>query len=75
MENNNLVQQLYLNPSSRAYAIQVKYADCVGCTPGGIERGSEGSISSYSSRLCPLYRSPPYQQEMTLEGKNTAVRA
>ena len=75
MDNNNLVQQLYLNPSSRAYAIQVKYADCVGCTPSCIERSSEDSISSYSSRLCPLYRSPPYQQEMTLEGKNTAVRA
>ena len=75
MDNNNLVQQLYLNPSSRAYAIQAKCADCVGCTPGRIERGSEGSISSYSSRFCPLYRSPPYQQEMTLEGKNIAVRA
>ena len=75
MENNNLVQQLYLNPSSRAYAIQAKCVDCVGSTPGGIERSSEGSISSYSSRLCPLYRSSPYQQEKTLEGKNIAVRA
>ena len=69
MRSNNPLQQLYLNPSSRAYAIKAKCAECVGCTPDHIEKGFKESISSCSSYSCPLHRFRPYQREKSLEGQ------
>ena len=74
MRRNNPLQRFLLNPSSRAYAIKAKCAECVGCTPGHLEKGFRESISSCSSYSCPLHRFRPYRAEKSLDGQNMPVQ-
>ena len=74
MSDFNPILQFQSRPSSRAYAVKAKCAECVGCTPEHLERGFKDSISSCSAYSCPLYRFRPYQREKSLEGQKTAVQ-
>jgi hypothetical protein len=67
MNKSNPIEQFKEFPSSRAYAIKAKCAECVGCTSNHIEKGFRESISSCSSYSCPLYRFRPYQAKKSLE--------
>ena len=74
MSNFNPILQFQSRPSSRAYAVKAKCAECVGCTQNHLERGFKESISSCSSYSCPLHRFRPYQRDKSLEGQKTSVR-
>ncbi len=75
MSDFNPILQFQRRPSSRAYAVKAKCAECVGCTPCHLEKGFKDSISSCSSDSCPLHRFRPYQKEKSLEGQKTSVQA
>ena len=70
MNKSNPIEQFKELPSSRAYAIKAKCAECVGCTLNHIEMGFRESISSCSSYSCPLYRFRPYQAKKSLLAEN-----
>ena len=72
MSDFNPIRQFQSRPSSRAYAVKAKCAECVGCTPYHLEKGFKDSISSCSSESCPLHRFRPYQREKSLEGQKNA---
>ena len=72
MSSFNPILQFQSRPSSRAYAVKAKCAECVGCTPYHLEKGFKDSISSCSSESCPLHRFRPYQREKSLEGQKNA---
>jgi len=74
MSSFNPILQFQGHPSSRAYAVKAKCAECVGCTPYHLERGFKDSISSCSSESCPLHRFRPYRREKSLEGQKRAVQ-
>ena len=74
MRRNNPLQRFLLNPSSRAYAIKAKCAECVGCTSNHLEKGFKESISSCSSYSCPLHRFRPYQREKSLEDQKLPIQ-
>ena len=74
MSDFNPILQFQSRPSSRAYAVKAKCAECVGCTPNHLEKGFKESISSCSSYSCPLHRFRPYQREKSLEGQKTPVQ-
>ena len=74
MSDFNPILQFQSRPSSRAYAVKAKCAECVGCTQNHLERGFKESISSCSSYSCPLHRFRPYQANKSLEGQKTAVQ-
>jgi hypothetical protein len=74
MSDFNPILQFQSRPSSRAYAVKAKCAECVGCTPNHLEKGFKESISSCSSYSCPLHGFRPYQREKSLEGQKTAVQ-
>ncbi len=74
MSDFNPILQFQCRPSSRAYAVKAKCAECVGCTPNHLEKGFKESISSCSSYSCPLHGFRPYQREKSLEGQKTAVQ-
>ena len=73
MKRSNPIGQFRANPSSRAYAVKAKCAECVGCTPDHLEKGFKESISSCSSYSCPLHRFRPYQLEKSMEGQKIAI--
>jgi len=75
MSDFNPIRQFQSRPSSRAYAIRAKCAECVGCTPDHLEKGFKESILSCSSDSCPLHRFRPYQREKFLEGQKTSVQS
>ena len=74
MSKYNPIKQYLRNPSSRAYAVKAKCAECMGCTPNHIEKGFKESISTCSSYSCPLHRHRPYQREMPLEAQKIAFQ-
>ena len=74
MKRSNPIGQFRANPSSRAYAVKAKCAECVGCTPDHLEKGFKESISSCSSYFCPLHRFRPYQREKSLEGQKLPIQ-
>ena len=74
MSKFNPIEQFQNNLSSRAFAIKAKCAECMGCTPNHLEKGFKDSISSCSSKTCPLHRFRPYQRENSLERQKTAVQ-
>mgnify|MGYP001567855380 FL=1 len=74
MSDFNPILQFQSRPSSRAYAVKAKCAECVGCTPNHLEKGFKESISSCSSYSCPLHRFRPYQREKSLEGQKLSVQ-
>ena len=74
MKRSNPIGQFRANPSSRAYAVKAKCAECVGCTPDHLEKGFKDSISSCSSESCPLHRFRPYQREKSLEGQKLPIQ-
>jgi hypothetical protein len=74
MSNSNPIAQFQTHPTSRAYAMKAKCAECVGCTPDHLEKGFKESISSCSSESCPLHRFRPYQREKSLEGQKLPVQ-
>ena len=74
MSDFNPILQFQSRPSSRAYAVKAKCAECVGCTQNHLEKGFKESISSCSSYSCPLHGFRPYQREKSLEGQKTAVQ-
>ena len=74
MKRSNPIGQFRANPSSRAYAIRAKCAECVGCTPDHLEKGFKESISSCSSYSCLLHGFRPYQREKSLEGQKMPVQ-
>jgi hypothetical protein len=73
MNKSNPIEQFKELPSSRAYAIKAKCAECVGCTSNHIEKGFRESISSCSCYSCPLYRFRPYQAKKSLEAEKTVI--
>jgi hypothetical protein len=75
MSDFNPILQFQSRPSSRAYAVKAKCAECVGCTPNQLERGFKAAISSCSSYSCPLHRFRPYQRDKSLEGQKMAINA
>ena len=75
MSDFNPILQFQSRPSSRAYAVKAKCAECVGCTPNHLEKGFKESISSCSPESCPLHRCRPYQANKSLEGQKTTVQA
>ena len=74
MSDFNPILQFQSRPSSRAYAVKAKCAECVGCTSEHLEKGFKESISSCSSYSCPLHGLRPYQREKSLEGQKTPVQ-
>ena len=74
MSDFNPILQFQSRPSSRAYAVKAKCAECVGCTQNHLERGFKESISSCSSYSCPLHRFRPYQANKSLEDQKTTVQ-
>ena len=74
MSDFNPILQFQSRPSSRAYAVKAKCAECVGCTPDHLEKGFKDSISSCSSYSCPLHRFRPYQPRKSLERQKNAVQ-
>jgi len=74
MKRSNPIEQFQTRPSSRAYAVRAKCAECVGCTPDHLEKGFKESISSCSSYSCPLHRFRPYQAKKSLKGQKTPVQ-
>jgi len=74
MSDFNPILQFQSRPSSRAYAVKAKCAECVGCTPNHIEKGFKESISSCSSYSCPLHRFRPYQREKSLNSQKMPVQ-
>ena len=74
MSDFNPILQFQSRPSSRAYAVKAKCAECVGCTPDHIEKGFKESISSCSSYSCPLHSFRPYQAEKSLNSQKIAVQ-
>lgn len=74
MNKSNPIEQFKEFPSSRAYAIKAKCAECVGCTSNHIEKGFRGSISSCSSYSCPLYRFRPYQAQKFVNGQKLPIQ-
>jgi len=74
MSKFNPISRLETNPTSKAYAIRAKCAECVGCTPNHLEKGFKESISSCSSDSCPLHRFRPYQAEKSLNSQKTPVQ-
>ena len=74
MNRSNPIGQFQTRPSSRAYAVNAKCAECVGCTPDHLEKGFKESISSCSSESCPLYTFRPYQREKPLEGRKLPIQ-
>ena len=75
MSDFNPILQFQSRPSSRAYAVKAKCAECVGCTPDHLEKGFKDSISSCSSESCPLHRFRPYQREKSLEGQKLPIQS
>ena len=75
MSDFNPILQFQSRPSSRAYAVKAKCAECVGCTPDQLEKGFEASILFCSSYSWPLHRFRPYQREKSLKGQKIAVHA
>lgn len=73
MKRSNPIGQFRANPSSRAYAVKAKCAECVGCTPDHLEKGFKESISSCSSESCPLHRFRPYQANKSLNSQKIAI--
>ena len=69
MSDFNPILQFQSRPSSRAYALKAKCAECVGCTLNHLEKGFKESISSCSSYSCPLHEFRPYQAKKSLEGQ------
>ena len=74
MSNFNPILQFQGHPSSRAYAVKAKCAECVGCTPYHLEKGFKDSISSCSSESCPLHRFRPYQANKSLNSQKASVQ-
>ena len=74
MKRSNPIGQFRANPSSRAYAVKAKCAECVGCTPDHLEKGFKESISFCSSESCPLHRFRPYQANKSLNRQKTLVQ-
>ena len=74
MKRSNPIEQFKSHPSSRAYAVKAKCAECVGCTPDHLEKGFKDSISSCSSESCPLHRFRPYQREKSLNSQKMPVQ-
>ena len=74
MSDFNPILQFQSRPSSRAYAVKAKCAECVGCTPEHLEKGFKETISSCSSESCPLHRFRPYQANKSLNGQKTPVQ-
>ena len=74
VKRSNPIGQFRANPSSRAYAVKAKCAECVGCTPDHLEKGFKGSISSCSSYSCPLHRFRPYQARKSLGGQKMPIQ-
>jgi len=74
MSDFNPILQFQSRPSSRAYAVKAKCAECVGCTPDHLEKGFKESISSCSSYSCPLHGFRPYQAEKSLNRQKTPVQ-
>ena len=74
MSDFNPILQFQSRPSSRAYAVKAKCAECVGCTQNHLERGFKESISSCSSYSCLLHGFRPYQREKSLEGQKMPVQ-
>jgi hypothetical protein len=74
MSDFNPILQFQSRPSSRAYAVKAKCAECVGCTPNHLEKGFKESISSCSSYSCPLHGFRPYQREQSLDCRKTPVQ-
>ena len=73
MRRSNPIQQFEMNPSSRAYGIKAKCAECVGCTPDHLEIGFKESISCCSACACPLHRFRPYQAKKSPNDQKSAV--
>ena len=67
MKRSNPIGQFRANPSSRAYAVKAKCAECVGCTPDHLEKGFKESISDCSSYSCPLHSFRPYQAKTSIK--------
>jgi hypothetical protein len=74
VKRSNPIGQFRANPSSRAYAVKAKCAECVGCTPDHLEKGFKESISACSSHSCPLHRFRPYQANKSLNSQKTSVQ-
>ena len=74
MSKFNPILRYHNKPDSRACAIDAKCAECMGCTLDHLEKGFKESISSCSSKTCPLHRFRPYQRENSLERQKTAVQ-
>ena len=74
MSSFNPFLQFQSRPSSRAYAVKAKCAECVGCTPYHLEKGFKDSISSCSSDSCPLHGFRPYQREKSLKGQKLPIQ-
>ena len=74
MKRSNPIEQFQTRPSSRAYAVRAKCAECVGCTPDHLEKGFKESISSCSSESCPLHGFRPYQVRKSMDGQKTPIQ-
>ena len=74
MSKFNPIEDFLTYPSSRTYAVQIKYAKCLGFTRAWLKKGFKESISSCSSYSCPLHRFRPYQLEKFLEGHKIALQ-
>ena len=74
MKRSNPIEQFRARPSSRAYAVRAKCAECVGCTPDHLEKGFKETILSCSSESCPLHSFRPYQREKSVDGQKTSVQ-
>jgi hypothetical protein len=74
MSDFNPILQFQSRPSSRAYAVKAKCAECVGCTSEHLEKGFKESISSCSSESCPLHRFRPYQANKSLNSQKASVQ-
>lgn len=69
----NPIIRFQIKPTRKS-AIHAKCAECFGCTPEHLEPGFRQSISSCTSKACPLHSFRPYRaNSMTLTKKKELV--
>ena len=73
MSESNPIKQFEANPTSKAYAIKAKCAQCFGCTEDYLEPGFRHSISSCMSYSCPLHGLRPFQPDKGLTSQKIAT--
>ena len=63
--NQNPIKRFQRTPT-RKNAIDAKCAECMGCSSDYLEPGFRESISTCSSKGCPLYSFRPYRAEKSV---------